>query len=236
MSSLLELDRVSKCYRHGSLAQQALREVSLELDRGELVVIWGLRRSGRSTLLRIAAGVEAPDSGVVRFHGRQLSGGALEQGIAYCLRDLHGTGGRPVVDELMFSQLALGASPAQAKDRAWASLERAGAGRCAQLRPFELDSAEAVKASIARALVREPSLLLIDEPTSGVDLLQRSGIFALLRSLAGEGIAVLTSTSVGDSTGLYGADRVLALSDGQLRGEVAPELAPVVELPQRVSG
>lgn len=63
MTALLELDRVGKCYSHGSLRRQTLHEVSLELDRGELVAVWGLRRSGRSTLLRIAAGIEAPDSG-----------------------------------------------------------------------------------------------------------------------------------------------------------------------------
>lgn len=235
MSPLLELDHVSKCYRHGSLRRQALQGVSLELDRGELVAVWGLRRSGRSTLLRVASGIEAPDTGLVRFQGDKLSGGgALRQGIAYCLRTFHGTAGQPVAEELIFSQLALGASSAQAKARAWSSLERAGAEGCAHLRPDELDSAEAIRASIARALVCEPSLLLVDEPTSGVELLQRSGIFALLRSLTSDGMAVLTC--VGESTGLYGADRVLALSGGELRGQGAPELAPVVELPLRVSG
>jgi ABC-type multidrug transport system ATPase subunit len=235
MSALLELDRVSKRYRHGSLRQDALREVSLELHREELVVIWGLRRSGRSTLLRIAAGIQAPDAGAVRFGGRELSGrGTVHEGIAYCVRGFHGSGGQPVVEELIFSQLALGASPAHAKERAWSALERVGASRCAQLRPYELDSSEAIKASIARALVREPSLLLIDEPTSGVDLLQRTAIFALLRSLTADGMAVLTS--VGESTGLYGADRVLALSGGDLRGHVAPEMAQVVQMPLRVSG
>jgi len=235
MSTLLELDRVSKCYRQGSLRRQALREVSLELHAGELVVIWGLRHSGRSTLLRIAAGVQAPDSGEVRFQGQKLSrSGALAEGIAYCVRGFYGSQGQPVIDELIFSQLALGASPTQAKELAWSVLERVGAAKFAELRPYELDSAQAIKASIARALVCEPSLLLVDEPTSGVELLQRTAIFALLRSLSAEGLAVLTS--VGDSTGLYGADRVLALSNGELRGHVAPELAPVVELPLRSSG
>jgi len=235
MSALLELDRVSKCYRNGSLRQEALREVSLELHAGELVVVWGLRHSGRSTLLRIAAGVQASDCGEVRFAGQKLTGGgALREGIAYCVRGFHGSRGQPVIEELIFSQLALGASPAQAKQRAWSALERLGAAGCAQLRPNELDSAEAIRVSIARTLVRKPSLLVVDEPTSGVELLQRTAIFALLRSLTEEGMAVLTT--VGDSTGLYGADRVLALSNGQLRGHVAPEMAQVVELPLRLSG
>ena len=71
--SLLELERVAKRYRDGQLERVVLREVSLDLDGGELAVVWGLRRSGRSTLLRVAAGIEAPDEGVVRFDGRDLA-------------------------------------------------------------------------------------------------------------------------------------------------------------------
>jgi ABC-type ATPase involved in cell division len=92
----------------------------------------------------------------MRFQGHGLSSAsALPEGIGYCLRGFHGSGGRAVVEELILSQFALGASAAQAKEEAWSSLERVGACRCAQLRPYELDSAEAVKCSIARAQVLE---------------------------------------------------------------------------------
>jgi ABC-type sugar transport system ATPase subunit len=64
-----------------------------------------------------------------------------------------------------------------------------------------------------------------------VDLLHRDAVLSLLRSLAQEGIAVLTT--VGESTGLFGADRALSLSSGEMHGHVIPELAPVVRLPQR---
>jgi ABC-type sugar transport system ATPase subunit len=69
---------------------------------------------------------------------------------------------------------------------------------------------------------------VIDEPTSSVELLERDPILSLLRSLADEGIAVLMST--GDATALSGSDRALSLSEGELRGETSPELAPVVAL------
>jgi putative ABC transport system ATP-binding protein len=228
--SLLELEHVAKRYCHGSLVIEVLRDVSLEVHPGELVAVWGVRRSGRSTLLRIAAGVEAPDTGAVRLNGRDLSAssGALAGGIAYCLRSFRGADGQPVMEELISAQLALGASPARARARAWSLLERAGAQNCAKLRSYELDGAEAMRASIARALAREPALLLIDEPTTGVDVLARESIVELLRSLAKDGIAVLAT--VGESTGIFGVDRALSLSNGVVRGHVSPRMADVLPL------
>jgi putative ABC transport system ATP-binding protein len=233
--SLLELEHISKHYWHGSVQLDALRDVSLELHPAELAVVWGPPRSGRSTLLRIAAGIEAPDSGRVRFGGRAISTGeGLERGIACALKRLRGADGRRVIEELISTQLALGASPSNAKTQAWSVLERAGIRESAQRRSHELDGAEAMRASIATALARRPLLLVVDEPTAGVDLMARGGIFALLRSLTRDGIAVLTT--VGESTGLFGADRALSLCEGELHGDLAPELAQILSLPLRASG
>jgi ABC-type multidrug transport system ATPase subunit len=231
--SLLELDHASKRYGRGVHERIALRDVSLEVEPGELVAVWGRRRSGRSTLLRIAAGVEAPDSGVVRLQGRDLSARSCEllgDGIGYCRKTFHPNEGRVVLDHLIVGQLARGVSPSAAANRAWEALERTDAGGCAKLKPTELDGGEAVRVAIARALSLQPKLLLIDEPTIGVDLLARDAILLLLRSLAGEGMAVLTST--GESTGLSGA-RALTLSDGELHGRPTRELAPVLPLRRR---
>ncbi len=92
----------------------------------------------------------------------------------------------------------------------------------------ELDSAERIRIAIAHALALEPRLLVIDEPVAGVELHERDGILLLLRSLADEGISVLMT--VGDLTGLSGADQSLTIGDGELRGSSKPELAPVVRL------
>ncbi len=213
-----------------------LRDVSLTLDAGELVAIWGMRRSGRSTLLRVATGIEAPDAGVVRFDGRDLtdrSGGALGDGIGYC-RHAAASEGRGVLDELLVAALARGVAPAKARARASAALERVGAEQCGSRALRELDTAERVRVMLARTLVLQPSLLVLDEPTTGVDLLERDGILSLLRSLADEGIAVLMSA--GEATALSGADRALSLAEGELRGSIAPELAPVLTLHQRARG
>jgi ABC-type multidrug transport system ATPase subunit len=235
--SLLELEGVSRRHGRGAGEREVLRDVSLALDAGELVAVWGARRSGRSTLLRVAAGIEPADAGVVRFAGRALSAGggeALGSGIGYCRRGFAGAESENVLDELIAGQLARGVPAAAAGTRAHASLARAGVTECAARGLRELGSGEAVRVVLARALALEPALLVIDEPAMGVDLLERDGVLALLRSLADEGVAVLMSA--GESTELAGADRALSLSGGELRGSLGPaELAPVVPLRRRAS-
>lgn len=234
--SLLELEHVSKSYRHGARRIDVLGDVSLELHEQEVIAIWGPAHCGRSTLLRIAAGIETPDRGLVRFRGRAgaLSCGGSAHGIAYCRPRLRALESEIVLEELIAAQLALGVKRSQARALAWTSLERTGARGCEGRRPYELDRNEEVRVEIARALLQEPSLLVIDEPIKGVDALERDNVLELLRSLTNDGISVLMSLDKG--VGLFAAHRALSLGEGQLRGHVAPELAPVVALPLRVSG
>jgi len=234
--SLLALERVGKRYREGQLERVVLREVTLELSSGELMVVWGLRGSGRSTLLRLAAGIEAPDAGVVRFDGRDLASRreqVLGAGIGYCQKTLPRNASQPVLDLVMVSLLASGASPPSSRSRAREALERTGAAGCAARRLGGLDTGETVRVALARVLALAPRLLVIDEPIQGVDLLERDGILSLLRSLADDGLAVLASSS--ESAALSGADRTLTLSEGQLRGPPASELATVLPL-RRAAG
>jgi energy-coupling factor transporter ATP-binding protein EcfA2 len=233
---LLELDRVTRRYRRGAHERVVLCDVSLALDAGELVAIWGLRRCGRSTLLRLAAGIERPDSGVVRFAGGDLAGSAgraLGGGIGYCRHGSRQGRGASVLDELLLGALACGIPRGKARMRACAALERVSAQDCAPHGPHELDGGEALRVAVARALILQPALLVIDDPIRGVDLLERDAILQLLRSLADEGIALLISAT--EATALAGADRALSLAEGELRGSTAPELATVVPLRRRAS-
>jgi ABC-type lipoprotein export system ATPase subunit len=229
--SLLELDRVCRHYRQGAHRHVVLREICLQVHEGEMVAIWGARRSGRSTLLRVAAGVEPVDGGAVRFAGADISsrgGEMLGNGIGYCQRTMRGAEAHGVLEQLMVGQLARGIPARVARQRVAAALERVAAGHCAARELQGLDTGEQVRVALARALVLTPSLLVIDEPAKGVDLLERDAILALLRSLADDGIAVLISA--GEATALSGADRALSLADGELRGSLAPELAEVLPL------
>ena len=231
--SLLEIVHATKRFASGQRETIALREVSLELDAGECLAVYGLRRSGRTTLLRVAAGILPLDDGEVRFQGRALAGSrrALGVEIGYCSSSFDPAHGGSVVEHVAVALLAHGVGRLRARARAEVALARAGASACANFDPRELHLDELVRAGIARALVTEPRLLLLDEPTNGVDMLERDGILELLRSLADEGVAVLMT--VGEP--VAGADRVLALDGGRLRGQALPEQAPVVPLrPRRV--
>lgn len=232
--SLLELSHVGKSCRIGMRRHAILHDVNLTIEAGELIAVWGRRGSGRTTLLRVAAGVEPADTGSIRFRNKEIGRGqALGAGIGYCTTHVPGGRGRGVLDDLAGTLLARGLPRAAAQLRANAMLERVGASHCAGAAPHELDAGESVRVALARALAADPQLIVIDEPTRGVDLLERDELLSLLRSLASGEVAILMSTA--ESPSLSGADRALALSDGQLRGTLAPELAEVVPLRRRVS-
>jgi putative ABC transport system ATP-binding protein len=229
---LLELTGVRKRYGRGRLERVALRDVSFKLGRGELVAVWGRRNSGRSTLLRVAAGLEAPDEGAVSLDGRDLNargGEALREQIRYVRKTYRASEGQLVIDRLVTAQLTRGIRGAHARARAHQALDRADVSHCAPLKPGELDIAETLLVGVARSLVHQPEVVVVDEPTLGVGASDRDRILSLLRGLADEGLSVLMS--VGETTGLSGADRALSLADGELHGELQPaELAPVVQL------
>jgi len=229
--SLLSIEHVTKRYRRGRLERVAVRDVCLEIEPGELVAVWGARRSGRSTLLRLASGVESPEEGIVRFEGRDLArfrNSVLGRRIGYCQTSLSPSESGFVVERIAAGLLAQRISPTQARRRSEEMLVRVGAERCARLDCHELDGAEVARVAIASALVTAPVLLVIDEPTNGIDQLERDPLLALLRSIANEGVAVLMST--GDAQGLSGVDRALSIDNGELRGDIRPAGAAVVPL------
>ena len=226
--SLLELNGVSKCHQRGSRRVEILQDVSLKIEAGELVVVWGPRRSGRSTLLAVAAGIDPPDDGRVLFEDSDLNArGAtgLGNGIGYC-HQAGAPSGRKVIDNVKAGLLARSVPAPRASLVAHKVLERVGVEGCADLALGDLDAEEAVRVAIACALVLAPRLLVIDEPTKGVHLLQRDELVLLLRSLANEGIAILMSDAEGCS--LSDADRTLTLASGHLHGRTTPELGGTI--------
>jgi ABC-type multidrug transport system ATPase subunit len=132
--TLLALERVCKRHQDGRSERVVLDDVSMSMQAGELVAVLGERRSGRSTLLRIAAEIEPPDSGVVRFAGRDLGprkGSALGEGIGYCSREPADREAGVVLEELMLTPRTRGVSHADAQALARAALQRVGAAGCA---------------------------------------------------------------------------------------------------------
>jgi putative ABC transport system ATP-binding protein len=228
--SVLRLEGVSKRYRRGSRELVALRNISMEVQTGEVVCVSGGRGSGRTTLLRIAAGCERPDEGHVHFAEMELSNtsDALRRQIAFCNLRFLPAHGRDACEHVAMPLRAIRVAHDEAGLRAYRALERVGAANLAFTAPHEWIPSEAVRVSLARAIVREPRLLILDEPTNGVDPVERDPLLSLIQQLAHDsGIATLLTA--GDTASVTGADRVLRLSDGELLGR-APRTADVVEL------
>lgn len=232
--TLLTLEGVSKRYRQGRREVVALDDVSLSIAPGELVAIWGVPRSGRTTLLRVAAGLEAPDAGRVRFDGAALAtdaGDGIARGIGFTRVSLSGAGGESILDYVAMPLLARGVAPEVARARAALQLERVGAGGCADLHPRDLEPTQRVRVALAQSLVTAPRLLLVDDPTRHVDLLEREAVLLLVRSIADGDVAVLMTT--GEAMGVSGVDRALTMSGGVLRAEATGDDARVVSLRDR---
>jgi predicted ABC-type transport system involved in lysophospholipase L1 biosynthesis ATPase subunit len=228
-------------YRSGRRETVVLDDVWLEIDAGQLVGLFGLRRSGKSTLLRVAAGIERPDAGLVRLEGRPLVYGAgarragLPPGIGFVATYPHPQGGSrlrhmTVLDRVAMPLVADGTDPDSALARAHEALERVGVADCAEAAPFELGPGEATRVAIGRALLTEPRVLIVDEPAVTPSPTERDEIHDLLRSLAAAGLGLLVASE--DVAVLRGCDRALLVRAGAVvsaRGKVVP-------FPQRKAG
>jgi ABC-type ATPase involved in cell division len=226
--TLLSLRHVTKRHGHGRIEHLALSNVSLEIEPGEMVAVWGLRRSGRTTLIRTAAGMERPDTGTVLFAGHDLvqrRDKTLGSEIGCVQFHFSSTEGALVLDQVANGLLAEGNSISAARRRAKEALADVGAEECAEFSHRDLDAGETVRVSLARALVLQPRLLVVDEPTNGVDLRDRDPILTLLRRITNRGVAVLMTT--GDGAALSGVDRVFTLDHGELHGGTSQPPASV---------
>lgn len=236
--SLLSLERVSKRFRRGrgGFEQVGLANVELEIEAGELVAVWGRRRSGRTTLLQVAAGIERPSEGLVRFADVDLARRpmlGLQGGIAYASTYFSRMIGETVLDQVAAPLLGGGLSASAAQAPAFEALRRVGAADCAQHDIDGLDPDERLRVALARALATDPRLLVVDEPTQGLGLADaRDRALGLLRALANDdGLAVLTTA--GEAADLAGSDRALTIDTGELHGAVRPAAAEVVALRRR---
>ena len=172
---MAELRGVSYAYRQ---AMPVLDGVDLELRRGEIVALEGPNGSGKTTLARIAAGLVEPHEGTVELRGRA---GYLSQ-----------DPGRYLVKETAIAEVALAVNGDE--QRARAALDRVGLGWAAGRHPRDLSSGERERLAVASVAVAEPDLLILDEPTRGLDPERKAALGEWLQEYAASGKSVLLAT------------------------------------------
>jgi ABC-type lipoprotein export system ATPase subunit len=217
----LRVEHVSRHFTVGGETVRAVDDVSLHVERGQVVALYGPSGSGKSTLLLIAAGLEAPDRGTVTWDGDPvpLSGRAADRWrrdtLAMVLQQPQLVEGVPLHRSAGLRLEARGEPRSKARLMGVRALKDVGLGDRLAHRPDQLSVGQRQRAAIARALTTDPALILADEPTGNLDSQSSQQIIELLDGLAHDrGRAVLIVTH--DPQLARYADRALRLDDGRL--------------------
>jgi putative ABC transport system ATP-binding protein len=220
-SPIVTLRNVTRAFAGGVLA---LRDVSLEIGRGELIAVVGPSGSGKSTMLNIIGTLDRASTGKVEIGGFDVAtlkdselSALRARRIGFVFQHFHLSPGVSALDNVADGLLYTGVTLRDRRERAAAALQQVGLGHRLGHRPHQLSGGEKQRTAIARALVRRPLLLLADEPTGALDSASGEAVVQLLLGLHREGTAVVVITHDRDLAARF--DRQASMRDGRLVGE-----------------
>ncbi len=189
-NSLLVCQNLEKIYQEGNLDTQVLKQVSLSVEKGELVAIVGRSGSGKSTLLHLLGALDTPTSGSVYLNGVDIHGMSQQkqaamrnQNMGFVYQFHHLLNEFTALENVSMPLLIGGMKVALAKKKALAMLDRVGLSHRVEHKPSELSGGERQRVAIARALINEPNIVLADEPTGNLDQGSAETIFQLIKEL-----------------------------------------------------
>lgn len=218
--AILKLDNVSKGFGEGTAATEVLKNINLEVEEGEFLVLLGFSGTGKTTLINLLAGLETPTTGSVTFKGEPITGPGPERGVifqSYSLMPwLTVDGNVELAVDSVFPDL----SKAEKKAKVDHYVKMVGLSHAKSRRPAELSGGMRQRVNVARALAMNPEVLLLDEPLSALDALTRGNLADEIVSIWAEEkqTCVLITNDVDEA--IVMADRIIALNpDGTLGKE-----------------
>lgn len=198
--SVIELKDVSVTFHEGGRTVEAVKHVTLNVDKGEIFGIVGFSGAGKSTLVRTINLLERPTGGQVVIDGNDITGlrGAdlrgLRKKIGFIFQGFNLIGNVTVGKNIEFALKAGGYPKSQRQDRIRELLTLVGLENKIDRYPSRLSGGQQQRIAIARAIALEPELLVLDEPTSALDPEMVGGVLAVIRSLVDSGMTMLMVT------------------------------------------
>lgn len=228
MTPLILCEQMSKVYRVGDVAVQALRGINLTVERGEFVAVMGASGSGKTTLLNILSCLDQPTQGRYRLNGVDLGTAKSDQlaelrnrQIGFVFQSFHLIPRTSALENAQLPLLYRGVPLKEQRKRAADALQRVGLAGREQHHPSQLSGGQQQRVAIARALVGGPSLLFADEPTGNLDSTSSREIMTILTDLnRRDGTTIVLVTHERDIADH--ASRQLFMKDGEIIQDVRP--------------
>jgi len=222
MSALLEIVNLSKTYKQGKVAVQALQDINLSIEKGEFAALVGPSGSGKTTLLNLIGGLDKPTSGNVIINGIDLEKKTDKELSKFRLRQIgfifQAYNLLPVISALENVELIMilqGQPLKQCREKAINYLQMVGIVEEIHRKPAELSGGQQQRVAVARALAAGPRMVLADEPTANLDSQNATSLLNLMNNLSQqEGVTFILSTH--DSRVVERAKRIVNLHDGQI--------------------
>ena len=223
---MLQIEKVSKTYHSKGIDYPVLKEISATIHDGEFVAIMGPSGSGKTTLLNVISGFISADGGKVILDGQDILTGEenelaeiRQHKLGFVFQDFMLLNGLTIRENIFLPQIIAGKPKSQMEQNTYTLLEVFGIEEIAEKYPAEVSGGQKQRASIARALSNNPSIILADEPTGNLDSKSSTAVIeAFLNAKEKIGATIFMVTH--DAFAASYADKVIALKDGIVFGEL----------------
>lgn len=226
MNQSVVLEDVTKTYKKGGVSQDALKQVTLQINEGEAVAVMGPSGSGKSTLLQLIGGLDKPSGGRLEVFGANVnklsdakrSKHRLET-VGFVFQQFYLQPFLSALDNVALPMRLDGVSSKKARIRAGELLEKVGLNDKKGSRPSQLSGGEMQRVAIARALANNPRILLADEPTGNLDRENADEVIKIFKALSAEGATVVVVTHDEKVAGAFG--RIIRIENGVIEKDTS---------------